>query len=341
MPLPTRARLVRASSLPLFAIAILVLALPAAAQPFIDEAPSIHAVPASALIFPLFDSAPDRGTLISVTNTNSSRVSCGNTFLSGDIALHYTYYNNDVNGNCYEFDRVEYLTPGDTLTVVADDHNPEMDEGWLWIETLDPETYEPITFNHIIGSAIIVESGSNFLWSYTPYAFQSVVTAPCDGFELPCGAQTRCINDIDGEVDADFDGTEFIPFPDSLLLDGFFEEGLKNITNELTLMTTREFVDTNLQVLIWNNSETRFSQGFSFECHYRGPLSDISQIVNDLGGTDDEAFPTGWVEFQSAAGILGVFKQQKGPFGAGKELFAEGEQAVSIDRFDLRPQSRR
>lgn len=343
----TRARIVRASMAPIFAMALFAMLLfamcvPATAQVFNGESPSIHAVPASVLIFPLFDSAPDRGTLISVTNTNSSRVSCGNTFLSGDIALHYTYFNNDANGNCYEFDRVEYLTPGDTLTIVADDHNPEMDEGWLWIETLDPETYEPITFNHIIGSAIIVEAGSEFLWSYTPYAFKALVEAPCDGFDLPCGSQTRCINDLDGEVDADFDGVEFTPFPDSLLLDGFFEEGLKNITNELTIMTTREFDDTNLQFLIWNNSETRFSRGFSFECHYRGPLSDISPVVNDLRGTDDERFPTGWVEIQSAAGILGVFKQQKGPFGAGKELFAEGEQTdVSIERFDLRPQSRR
>ena len=209
LELSTRARFVRASMAPIFAMALVAMCVPATAQPFIGESPSIHAVPASALIFPLFDSAPDRGTLISVTNTNSSRVSCGNTFLSGDIALHYTYFNNDADGNCYEFDRVEYLTPGDTLTIVADDHNPEMDEGWLWIETLDPETYEPITFNHIIGSAIIVEAGSEFLWSYTPYAFRALVEAPCDGFDLPCGAQTRCINDLDGEVDADFDGVEF------------------------------------------------------------------------------------------------------------------------------------
>ena len=155
-----------------------------------EPTPSIHAVPASVLIYPLFNSAEDCGTIITVTNLNTSRVSCDSFYLSGDICAHFTYLNNE-DGRCFEFDRLECLTPGDTITVLASEHNPEMEEGWLWVEALDPSTLERIVFNSLIGSAIIVESGFNYSWSYTPYSFRALPTAPCEG--AVCGGDTRWV----------------------------------------------------------------------------------------------------------------------------------------------------
>jgi len=325
---------VRALAVSLLATAF---ALPQASFAGTDEPdPSVHAVPASVLIFPLFMSQPGSGTILSVTNTDTSRVSCDGFYLSGDICAHFTYVNNE-DGRCFEFDRFECLTPGDTLTVLADEHNPEMEEGWLWIEALDPSTLQPIVFNSLIGSAIIVETGFDFSWGYTPYSFRALPTAPCEG--SVCAGDTRCYTDLDGEIDLDFDGMELERFPDSILIDQFFEEenpDTKNIKNELTLMSTSREEETNYSFVIWNNSETRVSRGFSAPCHFRGPLSQIAAFVLDLGGTDMERFQTGWVEIDSAEGILGVFKTSKGRFGCGKELIAEGAASdVSIDRFDL------
>jgi hypothetical protein len=305
--------------------------------PAIAQDPSIHAVPSSILIFPLFDSTPDKGTLITVTNTNTSTVSCGNSYKAGDICVHYIYVNKDDDEEeCDEFDRFECLTPGDTLTVIADQHNPQQLDGWLWVEARDPETLLPITYDFLIGSAIIVESALEFVWSYTPYSFKSRVTSCTQpGGGTDCGSTRRCFTDLDGDEDADF-GIEYEFFPDDLLLDQFFEEGsVKNIMNELTLMSVRQIGSTSVTALIWNNNEVRFSRGFVFDCHSRAPLSTISNLVRDLGGVEDdhEKFQTGWIEFQSSVGILGVFKHQRKNFGEGNELFTEGTQSVSIDRF--------
>jgi len=301
---------------------------------FADENdPNIHAQTGSALIYPLFDSTPGVGTLISVTNTNTSTLSCGNGFVTGDICLHYIYFNKDEEDeDCSEFDRFECLTAGDTLTVIADEHNPQQQVGWLWIEARDPETLQPMTFNSLIGSAIIVESALDFVWSYTPYIFKSTVTECSAGPQSDCGF---CFTDLNNDDAADFDGTEYQYFPNDLLLDMFFEEGTKNISNELTLMSIQQSTATNVSALIWNNNEVRFSRSFVFTCHSRAPLSTISNVVTDLGGVTegDEPFQTGWIEFNSAIGILGVFKHQKGTFGAGHELFVDGRQDVSLDRF--------
>lgn len=305
----------------------LVLPTLALAQP---PDPNIHAIPASALIFPLFDSNPMKGTLISVTNTNTSTTSCGNGYKRGDICVHYVYVDGE---DCSEFDRTECLTPGDTLTVIADLHNPHQVTGWLWVEARDPETLEPISYNHLIGSAIIVESDLDFVWAYTPYSFRALVTG---GEGSDCGFP---FTDVVNQGFADFNGIEYEFFPDELILDNFFEQSGR-VGNEITLMSVKPFGDTNVSAIIWNNDEVPFSKGFVFECHTRGPLSLISSIVEDLGGVSGEPlerFQTGWIEFRSSYGILGVFKHSVNraglQFGAGHELHVDGTQAVELERF--------
>ena len=184
-----------------FCIAALALLLVLMAWTDHASAQAAHARPGSALVFPVYDSRPHAGTVITVTNTNSSRLSCPNQFRKGDVCVHYTYFDSD---DCLELDKTVCLTPGDTITLLADAHNPEGTVGWLWVEAQDPETFEAITYNYLVGSAILVwadQSGGqdrDFLWSYTPYSFRALVTdcstEPVDDEASRCGF---CFTDVD------------------------------------------------------------------------------------------------------------------------------------------------
>lgn len=335
------------------ALAVLVVwAGPAAAQP-------AHARPASALFFPVYDSSPNAGTVISVTNTNSSRLSCGNGFRTGDVCVHYTYYDSEV---CLEVDKTECLTPGDTLTLLADRHNPEGTRGWLWVEARDPETQEAIDFDYLVGSAIVVLAGggaeeedTDFMWSYTPYAFRAlVVDCPPEG-ESNCGF---CFTDFVNPGFADF-GVEYESFPGTLYLDNFFaEDGTPNIENTLYLMIPDGIGGFNfrLNVIGFNNNEVLFSRILTIPCWFANSLGSITSQVKEpnlkIGAADELPNPksggflyTGWMRFrvtasgeQDTRGVLGVFVNEIGganPFAAGRELQYEGsaDVPVSIRRF--------
>ncbi len=296
-----------------------------------------HAEPASILIFPCFDSRPHRGTLITVTNTNRSTIHCPDdrNLRVGAIDVLYTYIDGE---NCREFNILESLTPGDTLTVFADQHNPEMNTGWLWVEARDQSSGDPVDFDYLIGSAIIVDMDLDFLNSYTPFPFRGLP----DGGEGPdedgCGRQ---LTDVNLDTFADFDGIEYDFFPDDLLLDQFFQErGI--VSNELALMST-EPMQTVVQLEIRNNRERAFSADLPFDCFTKGPLGAISNVFGRLLGDPNElrtssggSLQTGWVRFSSDDGILGVFthKITGTTFSGGRELQYENTQVARLERVD-------
>jgi len=259
----------------------------------VASAQGLHLTPSSALIYPLFDSTPGAGTVICVTNTNKDFTYCEETdYRVGDILVHYQYIAGD---DCLEFDRYEFLTPGDTLCVLADLHNPESDQGFLVVSVAEPSTGEKIFFDHLIGSAIVVQSDLNFLWSYTPYGFHAsggIDPNPCIRHET----------DHDGDGAMDFDGNEYAQFPESLMLDSFFEER-NNFSNQLTLMSTagQDYIN-EVNVWVFNNIETRYSRTLKFVCWWNGPLSEITQVVTDLQGDPEEMghppVETGWVKIE-------------------------------------------
>jgi len=304
-----------------------------------------HLVPGSALIYPLYDSTAGAGTLICVTNTNTSRVYCpNNDHLAGDILLHFQYIAGDT---CYEFDRYELLTPGDTLCVIADKHNPEQGKGFLVVSAAAPTTGDKIKFDYLIGSAILVQSDLNFLWAYTPYVFRGV---PQSSTPPPCLFN---LSDLDGDDALDFDGAEYDAFPAELFLDSFFEE-TGNFTNQLTLLSTagQDYIN-EMNFLFWNNIEEKFSRTFKFVCWWSGPLSEISTIAKGLGGDPEELghppVETGWLSIAGnrildLAGnpveigdgvppVLGVFAQfiTSTNFAAGRALQYRG----SIDGLEI------
>lgn len=300
-----------------------------------------HLQPGSVLVYPLFDSQPDSATVINVTNSNTSNIVCSNFFREGDVRLHYVYFAE----NCQEFDVFEDLTPGDTLTVLASDHNPEGERGYLIVSALDPETSALIDFDFLIGSAYVANSSIDIMWSYTPYAFEGLAGNGTGASN--CNFDFIIDSSSNGPIN--FDGVDYSQFPDVLYIDSFFEEDDGMFDNFLTLMSCSGGSATNvIDFLFYNNREDVFSRSFSFVCWTSVELSEISAIASGLGGDPDEfTKETGWAriagrEVRDLAGnplspaqdpaILGVFVQTvNANFNAGHALHYSGTQAVSHD----------
>lgn len=312
------------------------------------HAQPVHARPGSALIFPLFDSSEGNNTLITVTNTNQSERSCGNGFREGDISIHYVY----IDGATWlESNRSEDLTPADTITVFARGHNPNQETGFLSIEARDPETDFPVDYDHLIGSAIVVNSEFDFEWSYTPYAFEGIPNGN------PAFGQDDCqrpFTDTPGSGDfntIDFNGTtEYSTFPDTIFLDMYFGEGTSDarpgvtFSNNLVLMATSPR-DTDVNLLGWNNNERRFSRTFRFSCWTSTTLGELTNAVTQenlaIDANPDElrGVSTGWLQMKTEtedSALLGVFSQSAviggEVFTAGRELQYSGSRVTSLPR---------
>jgi len=301
----------------------------------------LHLQPGSVLIYPLFDSQPQSATIVNVTNTNEDRTACGNGFRQGDVTLHYVYYGQDPEGGvCLEFDRFEDLTPADTLSVLASQHNPEGEIGYLTVVALDPESGDLIDFDFLIGSAYVANSALDIMWAYTPYAFEGLGSIDTDN----CG---RDVIARSGDPLL-FDGSDYSAFPDMLFLDSFFEEQNGVFDNKLTLMSTsgQDYIN-EIDVLTWNNKEDKFSRTFKFVCHTTVELSEITTVARNLNGDPDEfAKETGWMKFDGRAvldlagnpvgalgtpALLGVFVQiVRVDFTAGHALHYTGTQNTAI-----------
>ncbi len=321
------------------------------------SAQPLHAREGSVLIFPLFNSTAGNNTLLTVTNTNESESLCsgGSGFRIGDVQLHYTYFSE----LWAQSDTDENFTPADTLTVLARGHNPNDEMGFVVVEARDPETNFPITFNYLIGSAIVINSEFDFQWSYTPYAFAS--RGRSDGCHTPI--------DVPGSDDfdrMDFDDIEYSSFPELVMLDHFFGEGTPagnpalTFSNTLYLMSTSpggpEVEDmTEVFVQGYNNNERGFSRTFRFNCYLVTSLNDLTGATTqanlatngdsgELGGISygwlkmgslNRQFTGRGTSFRTHA-ILGVYAHRVdiGPssFVAGRELQYTGSRVATLPR---------
>lgn len=319
------------------AFAAISMTFAGVAQAQICEPPVVGR-PASSLIFPLVDSRANKGTLISITNTDTDRRTCTFAgFREGDVCVHLTFFGQDVLFNhCREFDLDICLTPGDTVTFIADQINPNMEIGWLWAEARDPETFEPIEFDHLIGSALVVDLNLQFLARYIPYGFQALCEFGADNCH-------HGLIDCNGDGFADF-GTELSAWPAELYLDSFFQEGGTNptFTDQIALASCETTGTTFVTTFVWNNREQRFSRDFEFVCFFLGSIGDIQVVAqnlrgdpNELIGPSGEILQTGWLHLiPQNAPILGVFIERiaNTSFGGGDVLEFDGCFNCSLQR---------
>lgn len=314
---------------------VALFALPASGEVTLGQ-------PGSLLVFPLVDSTDMGNTLITVTNTNTSEVYCHYPFREGDIKLAYFY----IDGESWLCtDLCEYLTPADTLTVMTNRHNPNMEKGFLIVQARDIETGLPVVYDYLVGSATVVNTDFDFEWTYLPYSFHAVFSGT--GWDNPCGRKVigddGCIKF--GNPDNEGPGISYYDrFPDKLIINRFFGEGVPEsqagleFANNLYLLSTMssypEPLETTLSILGWNNNERRFSRTFRFACWLCTNLGSITAAVtqdNLAGGGNDEELlgvATGWMTFQAQrgffgedVGLLGVFMES---VTAGGTTFATG-----------------
>ncbi|MEZ5979015.1 MAG: FG-GAP repeat protein, partial [Planctomycetota bacterium] len=256
--------------------AAFVVSLPIPMEPPVVLPPNCARKPASVLVFPIHRSSlmdPTFFTVLNVTNTSRECETC----------LHYQYVNVAPPkfpfffADCKIADRVECLTPADTLSVLTSCHNSATNaQGYVVVSARDPELIDTNwSFNHLIGSEYII-SAAGGMYALLPQS----ICSPIDP-KLP--------TDLDGDGKLDFDGKEYYGLADELYIDsytGAFEGDLVLIS-----FLGGEYLNA-VDFVIYNDDEFQLSANYTFACWTRVPLGQISGYFTQLGLATTSTDPT-------------------------------------------------
>ncbi len=224
----------------------------------------------SLLVYPEFDNQTGSCTVLTLTNTSLD---------SQTLAVEFVYIDGDT---CSEFNRVEHLTPNDTLTVFTKLHNPQHSRGFAYVFVKDPVTGDPIVANSLIGSLLIM----NGLAESTSSIAYGINALPFEG--LGRGGYT----DIDGDGLRDLDGLEYSQAPGSILIPRYIGQGVTSALGQraLPLLVESELLllslsggsqfTTTLDFIIYNDNEQGFSSEYTFYCWEKVNLLDISNAFS-------------------------------------------------------------
>lgn len=216
--------------------------------------------PGSVLVFPMHDSQ-SLLTLVSVTNTELAP--------GGDVRATFRYVNvtpdpaNPLQPlHCSTTYRGEYLTPGDTVTVLTRCHDGAGQRGYLVVSAASPSAGFATSHNHLVGSSMVI-SPLGSVYSVPPYAFEAVA---------PQGSATDA--DLDGKLD--FDGTEYRELPRLLFADSVF--GIADTRLVLLHLDSGLHDDVTVKLDILNDNEFPLSFTFQFRCWFELPLARLSPM---------------------------------------------------------------
>ncbi len=251
--------------------------------------------PGSLLVFPEYDSRPGTISLLTVTNTNGSQD-------EGAVRVHFNYVDGET---CLKADAMETLTPRDTITLLSQAHAPGLSRGYCYAYARGLSSSAPITFNHLVGSVLVIDGVNATVYSINALVFEGL-TAP--------GTST----DLDFDGIRDLDGLEYSPAPDRIAIPRFFGQlppmqGGEFMHAELIMLglTGTQFA-TTINFLIYNDNEEEFSAQYTFDCWQRVSLLDISGAFSNsflaLGTNNDPAeilglpgLESGWFEMDGGS----------------------------------------
>lgn len=288
--------------------------------------------PGSLLIFPEYDHSPGKNTLLTVTNTSPDAA----------ITAHF-FYVGGVPGNlCDVSNRLEVLTPNDTITVLSSAHSGQSPTGnkykgfvYVYAERLGV----PISFNFLIGDAIQLDANLATLYAVNPVVFKA---------KTPTSQPTN----LDGDSVRDLNDQEYEGVPEQILIPRFLGQTAGRQSDLILISLTGGAAFTTIvNFVIFNDNEEVFSAQNSFTCWKKQPLSAVSSIfdnyflhtqTNDavaeiIGSTQDES---GWMIIDGAVAnstarsfvdpaILAVLIERSGaaPNNVGAEIpFFTGKQ---------------
>lgn len=262
----------------------------------------------SCLIYPVHRSGPRFFTIVCVTNIN--RAPRTPISLGGSTNVHFEYANVIPNAqgyvfkpyDCTIFDRIEFLTPADTLCVLTACHNPTTpggQEGYLVVTAEDPTRFQtPWSHNYLIGSEIVTNS-SGVTYSVEALSFKSPLA---DG-------QATDVNPANQK--RDFNGQEYEAIPDVLYLDSFVALAGSHLA--LINLTGNARAENTLLFQVWNDNEYPLSTTLIFNCWFDQPLAVISPMFTqdflrslpndprelDINCDTRDDLETGWASIQS------------------------------------------
>lgn len=272
-----------------------------------DQAHAGGREPGSLLVFPVHHSGGGLFTAVSITNTNT--LPATSISLGGSTNAHFFYTNVVTNPvdpwnpvSCSVFDRVEALSPADTLTVLTQCHNLGIGvqkRGYLVVVAEDPTQFAtPWSHNHLRGWELVL-SATGFTYAIEAITLRSLA---------PDGAAT----DVDGDQVRDLNGIEYEPLADRLYIDTFLPETVPHLA---LLNLTGDAMDQNTVLFsVWNDYEVPLSASIVFRCWFEVPLTRISPLFDAqflIGVPNDpdeldfwacdgvQDFECGWVSIQS------------------------------------------
>jgi hypothetical protein len=271
-----------------------------------DSAAAGGRKPGSVLVYPIHLTGNALFTIICVTNTNPTVDHFGR---DSSMNLHYEYVNVIPNPNdpfkplgCVIFDRVDFVTPADTLCVLTRCHNAfggVNTQGYVVVSIEDPRFFNlPMSANLVAGSQMVVlPTGAIFSFNAIPF---NAVNFP--------GQPT----DTDGDDQLDFDGVEYEEVPEHLILDSFVADSGQSLA--LINLTGGPTAENTVLFQVWNDNEFPLSSTLTFRCWFHQPLIAISPLFDGTflanNTPDDPAeldldcdgignLETGWVRIDS------------------------------------------
>ncbi|MFT7669990.1 MAG: hypothetical protein ACI8X5_002697 [Planctomycetota bacterium] len=248
--------------------------------------------PGSLLIYPEFDNRSGTVTILTVTNIDTA-----DRAASVDVEFVYVGRFNgpdNTDEHCREFNRTETLTPADTFTCLTDAHNPDLDQGYVYLFAKDSVTGAPIKHNYLTGNVITVDGFASFEFSVNPISYEGLNP------------------NMDDESELLLDNVEYAGTPAEIVIPRFLgQNGFRQ--SELILLGLSGSRDdyTIVDFLIWNDNEEIFSSEYTFRCWERVHLTDISLIFDNFflaNFTNDdpneiigaETIESGWMHLQGA-----------------------------------------
>jgi hypothetical protein len=267
---------------------------------------------ASLLVFPLFDSSPGRDTILNVVNRDRSRMACGNGFRQGDVLAHFTYVD-EATGAVHLQD--EFLSPGDSIAVLASLHNPMFERGYVYVELRDPDSLESLDHDVAFGAAIQLDISDGTFLGYSAIAFRGLAEETL-GMLAPRDACGRALTIGNGDAVLDCDGLEYDLFPGALVASQFFEEGIA-FSNRLILMTPEDAGPVGVSVRVRNNQGVLQPAAFAFERWVDLPLAALGAALSSLNGDPLElttpggrSIQAGWLLIEPTAPALGLLARR-------------------------------
>ena len=275
--------------------------------------------PGSLLLYPVHTSGMYSFTIINVTNT--CLMPATPQSLGGSTNIKFEYVNVQRNEDdrfcptsCQIFDKVEVLTPADTLSVLTGCHNadgflPSYNdgdslpdhfgaEGYLAIHAQNPYSYgQAWSHNHLIGSELVLTA------SGISYSLKAISFASPQPHKTPIGAP--------GDSQRYLNGAAYGGVADEMYIDSFLGIADSYLT---CVNLTGTAQDTNtLHFTIYNDNERPMSITRPFKCWFNQKLSRISNLFSYayLSYTDNDPreldvtcdrngdLETGWAKIDS------------------------------------------